>query len=248
MTNRPVSRPRPSDVAGDGNGSHGGLQDQSNSVWKDVFPMIPAAARLVRPHVQPSYPTRAACEEDVLVKLVEQNYSWPPVEKTRPERVQRFLKRCIFNYLFTQSTSDNTVTMTEQTTVITGKKSTSTNIHQKHPSSALSTAKTPATLSSAQTPSTPATVRVLASPSTAKPLATSMTSRMSRREMQVLGVMDSLDNEQEIALAMCETWTVWPAIPLTRSSEWSPSPTGRSMIGSIAKSWLHILSKSPATS
>jgi hypothetical protein len=32
-----------------------------------------------------------------------------------------------------------------------------------------------------------------------------ITSRMLRRGMQVLGVMDSLDNEQEIALAIYET-------------------------------------------
>jgi hypothetical protein len=75
-----------------------------------------------------------------------------------------------------------------------------------------------------------------------------ISSRMLRREMQVLGVMDSLDNEQEIALAICETWAVWPVVTLTRSSERSPSPIGRSILGSVAKSWLDILSKSPATS
>ncbi len=71
---------------------------------------------------------------------------------------------------------------------------------------------------------------------------------MLRSEMQVLEVINSLNNEQKIALAICETWAVWPIVTLTRSSVRSPFPVGRSMLGSVAKSWLNILSKSPATS
>lgn len=38
-----------------------------------------------------------------------------------------------------------------------------------------------------------------------------ISSRMLRREMRVLGVMNSLDSEQEVALAICEIWAVWPS-------------------------------------
>jgi hypothetical protein len=43
-------------------------------------------------------------------------------------------------------------------------------------------------------------------------------SRMIRREMQVLGVMDSLDSEKEVALT--EPGFVWEGAPVTASVDW----------------------------